>query len=754
MEILRELSLFGLNVAAIVALGRLFSGSDHLGPLFAQAVLAHLTLLALRRTGRSLLVSALVTPVVAFIATMLVFYPGSTLAGIPTSESFDLLWTDLDTAIGLFGEAPTPTEPLTGFLVLCAVALWIAAFVADWAAFRLRVPTETLLPSATIFVFAAVLADGEGRTLSTTVALVAAMVFLLVHRTARQAGTATWVNAAAGRANPTLLGSGAVLVLLAVVAASLVGPNLPGAGSDPIVDLEPSNETPKSRVTVSPLVDIRRRLVDQADVEVFRVSSDTRAYWRLTSLDSFDGRIWSSSGSYGRAKGDLDPPIESAPDSESTTQSYVINALAAIWLPAAYEPRSVDADIDLRYDDFSSTLIVDTDIPDSDGLEYTVESNLPRIDAPQLESAGSAYPQEVLDSYLDLPDDFPPSVADLARQITSGTTSRYAAAMALQDHLRTFRYDLSVPNGHSDNDLERFLLYDQAGYCEQFAGSFAAMARSLEIPARVGVGFTPGLEIEPGLYSVRGEHAHAWPELYFSGIGWVPFEPTPGRGAPGAESYTGVPEEQVQSGGDPNTATTVAPTPTTAAPPTSIPPDPAQVPVTQPAPAGEADIAPADDGGLPSWALWIAAGVGGALLLTASYAALGLYLHRRRRRQRRLTASSPAAEVQVAWTESLEDLRLLGLLDDPTATHNETITRAGQVMPAGQDEVETLGALAETAVYGATMIDEEGVEVANRSAVAIAEVVKESTTLKQRSKEKLDPRTVFGVGPFRHIGRD
>ena len=104
--------------------------------------------------------------------------------------------------------------------------------------------------------------------------------------------------------------------------------------------------------------------------------------------------------------------------------------------------------------------------------------------------------------------------------------------MALQDWFRTnFDYSLDSPAGHGDDALVDFL-ESGVGYCEQFAGAYAAMARSLGIPARVAVGFTPGNEDpdDPGLYRVLGRHAHAWPEVYFPGTGWVAFEPTPGRG--------------------------------------------------------------------------------------------------------------------------------------------------------------------------------------------------------------------------------
>ncbi len=65
------------------------------------------------------------------------------------------------------------------------------------------------------------------------------------------------------------------------------------------------------------------------------------------------------------------------------------------------------------------------------------------------------------------------------------------------------------------------------------------MARSLGIPARVAVGFTHGVAAN-GSFTVLGKNAHAWPEVWFDQLGWVAFEPTPGRGAPGAEDYTGV----------------------------------------------------------------------------------------------------------------------------------------------------------------------------------------------------------------------
>jgi hypothetical protein len=116
--------------------------------------------------------------------------------------------------------------------------------------------------------------------------------------------------------------------------------------------------------------------------------------------------------------------------------------------------------------------------------------------------------------------------------------------MLLQEWFRTeFEYSLEVQSGHGNNAIENFLR-DRVGYCEQFAGTYAAMMRTLGIPARVAVGFTSGTQTETGVYSVLGKNAHAWPEVWFDGVGWVAFEPTPGRGAPGAENYTGLAPQQ------------------------------------------------------------------------------------------------------------------------------------------------------------------------------------------------------------------
>ena len=140
--------------------------------------------------------------------------------------------------------------------------------------------------------------------------------------------------------------------------------------------------------------------------------------------------------------------------------------------------------------------------------------------------------------YTELPDDFPEEVQELARQETAGTSTAFERATVLELFFREsggFVYDAAASSGHSSLDLVSWLTDFEsrnyrAGYCEQFATAMALMARTLNIPSRVVMGFAPGDVVDTNgdeyIY-VRAKHGHAWVELYMPGQGWLPFDPTP-----------------------------------------------------------------------------------------------------------------------------------------------------------------------------------------------------------------------------------
>ena len=171
----------------------------------------------------------------------------------------------------------------------------------------------------------------------------------------------------------------------------------------------------------------------------------------------------------------------------------------------------------------------------------------------QLRTASTEIPDDIAERYTQLPADFPELATDEAVRITGEAATPYDKALALQNYLRSdrFTYDKEVGAGHSTEALLTFLFETRRGYCEQFAATFAALARAVGLPSRVAVGFTPGIQDDndPTLFRVWGIHAHAWPEVYLGEYGWVPFEPTISRGPPGAPEWLGIEEQQDTTAG-------------------------------------------------------------------------------------------------------------------------------------------------------------------------------------------------------------
>jgi hypothetical protein len=309
----------------------------------------------------------------------------------------------------------------------------------------------------------------------------------------------------------------------------------------------PSTTAAPPETVRTPASQLKERLTVRSDEVAFVVSSPSPAYWRLGALPDFDGTTWRFDAvPLSDASGSLPPGVEPGVDGETVTQTFEITSLDGALLPAAFTPVRLEGLDDVAFDAEGSTLVQTSGTVE--GLDYTVESLLPRYDVARLRAADTAPTGLRAERHLALPADFPAELADQARLITAGVPTRYDQAIALQDWFRGFAYDASIPAGHSQDTMVEFV-ERRRGYCEQFAGTFAALARAIGLPSRVAVGFTPGEQAADGRYHVQFKHAHAWPEIYFEGIGWVPFEPTPGRGNPAATEYTALPAAQTDDGG-------------------------------------------------------------------------------------------------------------------------------------------------------------------------------------------------------------
>ena len=245
----------------------------------------------------------------------------------------------------------------------------------------------------------------------------------------------------------------------------------------------------------------------------------------------------------------------------------------------------------------------------------------------------------------------------------------------------------------------------KVGFCQQFAGTYAALARAIGLPSRVAIGFTPGDLDANGVYHVKGKHAHAWPEVWFDGVGWVLFEPTPGRGAPGAESYTG--RQAAQSGGVfDGTGAQVAGGPTNGD---------SGVTSQSTVPGGQAggptinqnEVAGGAVPALPAGSTATTKGRGTAgtvMLVLAAVLLLGLAwmllmppiarrLHRTRHHR------SPAEAVVDDWHQATAALGAVGAPERAHETPSEHATRAWRIVGIDERALDELAAQATAAAY-------------------------------------------------------
>ncbi len=729
---LAELSLALVTVAAIASLTRLFADGSFLPPVVGAALVSHLVASVVRRRGLNPVVAAAISGLGLLLYVAWVIEPQTTTLGIPGGDTLNAVRTDLRTAWDRFGAVVAPAPVNRGFILACAMGAWLAAWVGDLFAFRVRARFEAIVPSFVVLLFGAMLGTERHRIGLTAAYLGAVLAFVVLADVGARTTTGAWFGTRGAQGDGAVLRAAAVVGLAAVLAGVVVGPRLPGADSPSLFGIgDKPGARGSARVTVSPLVDIRGRLVNPSGAEVFTVGSPAPAYWRLTSLDRFDGSIWSSRGSYQRAKGSLPDGVATSGPEQTLPQDFVIGALSAIWLPAAFRPDRVDGQVPgLRYERDSGSLL--TDRESADGLAYRVESALPTLTAEALAAAPEGMPGAIAERYLPLPPEFPVSVRLQAGEVVVGQTTPFGKARALQDWFRSeFTYSLDVAPGHGDDAIVRFL-EDRVGYCEQFAGTFAAMARVVGLPARVAVGFTPGALGADGRYHVTDREAHAWPEVYITGYGWVAFEPTPGRGQPGAEDYTDVAPAEAETPATPDTtvpgAAATAPGATT----------PAPTPEEQPA-AG-----PVDEPG-PSVASRLLRAALVLLLLLPLVALAAVPLVRQTvRRRRRLAATSPAQRVLVAWDEAEEDLAATGLGQQRWETGPEYAARVG---PVGGSEVarhlDVLTVDAETAAWSGAGVAPDVALRAEETAAALGTVLRAEATPLQRVRWALDPRPLL-----------
>ena len=732
-----EVALLVVSLANVLGFIRVFEDFTFVPVLATTAISAHLLAVGCRRVGWGTILSAIVSAGGLALIGPLLIARDTTWYGLPTGLTWTTIRLDLLDAWDQFAVVKAPVPAEAGFLAGALIAVWIAAWIADTFAFRFDAVIEAIVPTAGVFLFISVLSRPDYRLFSCAVYFAAALAFIALHRAWLDERAPGWLTDSPKSSAPTVLRTAARVGVVAVVAALVLGPALPGAGEEPLWDLD-TGSGGGTRFTLSPLVDIRGRLVENSNQEAFQVASEQPSYWRLMALDTFDGEIWKLEGSsFAGVAGDL--PETSAPitTGETVVDTFTITGLSSIWLPAAFAPTRIAGGGNVGFDVESATLI--TDRESAKGLTYQVTSVLPRVQPSQLEESGAVgIAPELRERYLQLPRDYPQDLRDQAVQITSSASNDYERALALQQFFReNFEYDLTVRAGH-DEDAIRSFLDARRGYCEQFAGTYAAFARSIGLPARVAVGFTPG-ELTDGVYVVRGQHAHAWPEVWFEGIGWVPFEPTPGRGAPGAQSYTFVEPQQSTEGDSPSSSATTA-GPGGASASTSLPSGEDLAGLIPGELGGNVEAVGFSDPGESVWPRRMLIALAAVAVAALLWAVLVPLARGQQRRRRRKAATTTTARVLVAWDEAAEAFTVAGVAPKRPETYREFATRAATATPVPHGTMRALADDASAAQFSGDPLPDEVAERAERTAAEIEATLDDSTPLGRKILGSLDPR--------------
>jgi transglutaminase-like putative cysteine protease len=460
---------------------------------------------------------------------------------------------------------------------------------------------------------------------------------------------------------------------------------------------------------VNPLVSLRDSLNVDENRQVLSLRTNANdlsdMYLRIVSLDDFDGTTWKPSQRHIESvPGKFPTPTGLGSDikrTEITTRISAADWYAQDWLPMPYPPSGLNIDGSWRYEPVGMTVVGDHG-QNTRGASYEVKSLDVQPTAEQLATAPE--PSSALRSqYTEVPKSLPAVVANTARQVTAGSTSHYEQAVKLQDYFAVsggFQYDTQVDVGTGRNAIAKFLK-DKQGFCVHFSFAMAAMARTLGIPARVAVGFAPGTPEAGNTVSVGLKDAHAWPELYFEGVGWTRFEPTPNRGSVPSYTQSTTPGSDIPDPAAPSASTSTAPS----AAPSASESCTAQLRkldgCTSVAPA----IAAGGGGRGLGWYLGIVAlTLGGLLVLSLPFTPM---LWRARTRSVRLgahgrTEADAAIHTLAAWEELTDTAWDFGISPDESLTPRKAaarIVRLGHLDPPSAASVHRVADAVEQVLY-------------------------------------------------------
>lgn len=637
---------------AALSLNGVLRGWGWYWPVLTTVLVVSFTLAALRSVrAQPLLVTAGGFLSLGAILT-LTFFRGSTLAGvIPTGGTLG----ELDRLIRRASETvlaeTAPVAPNVGIVMVICALLGMAVILVDALALPLGIPSATGAGLLAILVVPAMIKPqsvgfwGFAVTVAGYLAILACSQYF-----APDARLQTDSARSPGQMRRAVLTGSVALAATLVVPMAIPGfdqgtfpqgsrlnPWGASTGLNPMITLGNSLRTPDGSGRIT-----------------YATNASTPLYLRSVTVDHFDGDSWGPDdrdASRLPMGGRIEPGYAVLADEQQRLVTAIdAGSFNSPYLPAPYAPESVRG-LSGRWTWDPATLsIKGSDTTTSRRQEYLVTSAVPKLTAGLLTQSSAAV-QGIPEDFTRIPGNVPDIVRTTADTV-AGAGTPYAKAMAIQRYLRSaeFTYSLQSPvqGGYDGNGLSVLadFLEQKSGYCIHYASAMAVMARLEGIPSRIAVGYAPG-RLTGATVSVAGQgalpeyevdarDAHAWPELYFQGLGWVPFEPTPSRGV--------VPDYATESSAP--TAPTALDNNADLVPNATQAPTPAPSAAPLPAPGGGGSTGTGAQ--LLPWLLGTGGVLGIALLLAAPR------LVRAGIRARHLRPQDPGNAIPLGWRELLD----------------------------------------------------------------------------------------------------
>ncbi len=733
------------------------------GPPWQFVVLAGLALGAvITWTGLTYRMRGWVVSVINVIALAIVSFriaaPETLVFLFPTGDTLSALNEQRVQAMNLIRTGIEPVIPVSGLVVVVTAVFWAVGALIAYALLRGR-PVLAVVPGLVLALQFATMDRSPTELLHILIFIVLLAGSVLAVTWDERINTAGRMAHASGR-QPTrsLLGQTTAVAVAVTLFGSLlaVGAFRSQVPYDGVLTWRASTGLTGDfygGVRYNPFTSIQQSLVTNSDTPLFvaRIEGDVdpdQVYFRLLTLETYDrGKFFADHPEVQPLETEVweDEAHAFAGQTAEVITTVSVENLTMDWLPAPYVPLAVDTfgdealykSIRTRKDDGSLRLDGGSSFR---GMQYGVRADVPvpnldvlsagdggelsplfiaaaeadeSVPTPLVVPAREEPPNE--DRYLQLPDDLDEGIATLARQKTLGLETPFEVGLALEAWFRSsdFRYTIDIEPGHGATDLAEWLLpeysdtpFHRAGYCENFATSMAVMARTLGVPSRVVLGFTPGRQTSAdNVVVVQDRNAHAWVELWMPTQGWVRFDPTP---RPDGVNPTTTGDVEALLGFDVVEYFDDIPPPAVSPSDSALPDrlDPSAIPDEN---FGDLDLPEFADqvggagGGLPGWLGTVLLALAAVLVLTGAIPLAKWWRHRRRMARLR------NGDITAAWEDIVARLEDFGEPPSSGITPDEL---AEGVDPA----MEALATVYGRAVYGPPGgVDESHVTTATKS---------------------------------------